>query len=177
MTMSAAGPIAPEGQPVRSKAAAVAAAGFIGFAVFQLALALGAPLGRAAMGGAHTYLPAGLRMVSAIAVLIWLLAALVVLRRGGYRAPLISARAARAGTWALTGLLSLGVLLNLASPSGWECFLQAPITVILATLCPIVAWSRPQAANPAEDQKPREPSPVRPGRAPARQRVPSDEKP
>ena len=161
MTMSAARPIARGGQRVRSKAAA--AAGFTGFAVFQLALALGAPLGRAAMGGAHTYLPAGLRMVSGIAVLIWLLAALVVLRRGGYRVPLISARAARGGTWVLTGLLSLGVLLNLASPSSWERFLQAPITAILATLCLIVARSRPRAANPAEDQEPREPSPARPG--------------
>ena len=148
MTMSAAGPIAPGGKPVRSKAAAAAAAGFTGFAVFQLTLALGAPLGRAAMGGAHTYLPAGLRIVSALAVVIWLLAALVVLRRGGYRAPLISARVSRTGTWVLTGLLSLGVLLNLASPSGWERFLQAPVTAILATLCLIVARSRPQHTDP-----------------------------
>ena len=167
MNMSAVEPIARGGQRIRSKAAAAAAAGFTGFAVFQLTLALGAPLGRAAMGGAHTYLPTGLRMVSAIAVLIWLLAALVVLRRGGYRAPLISARAARAGTWVLTGLLSLGVLLNLASPSGWERFLQAPITAILAVLCLIVARSRPQAADPAEDQDRGEPWPARPGRAPA----------
>ena len=157
MTMSAAGPIAPGGKPVRSKAAAAAAAGFTGFAVFQLALALGAPLGRAAMGGAHTYLPAGLRMVSGIAVLIWLLAALVVLRRGGYRVPLISARAARGGTWVLTGLLSLGVLLNFASPSGWERFLQAPIAALLATLCLTVARSRPQAADPTGNQERREP--------------------
>ena len=177
MTMSAAGPITAGGQPVRSKAAAAAAAGFTGFAVFQLTLALGAPLGRAAMGGAHTYLPAGLKMVSAIAMLIWLLAALVVLRRGGYRVPLISARAARAGTWALTGLLSLGVLLNLASPSGWERFLQAPIAALLAALCLIVARGRPQAADPAEDQGPRESSPARPGWARTRQPVPSGDEP
>jgi hypothetical protein len=157
MNMSAAEPIARGGQRVRSKAAAAAAAGFTGFAVFQLALALGAPLGRAAMGGAHTYLPAGLRMVSAIAALIWLLAALVVLRRGGYRAPLISARAARAGTWVLAGSLSLGVLLNLASPSGWERFLQAPIAALLAALCLIVARSRPQAADLAENRERGEP--------------------
>ena len=62
----------------------------------------------------------------------------MVLRRGGYRVPLISARAARGGTWVLTGLLSLGVLLNLASPSGWERFLQAPIAALLAALCLIV---------------------------------------
>jgi len=150
MNTSTAEPLTGEQRRARSKAAAAAAAGFTGFAAFELALALGAPLGRAAMGGAHTYLPAGLRIVSALAVIIWLLAGLVVLRRGGYRVPLISARAAWAGTWALTGLLSLGVLLNLASPSGWERYLQAPITAILATLCLIVARSHPQPTDPAE---------------------------
>ena len=167
MNTSAAEPLAQGETRVRSKAAAAAAAGFTGLAAFELALAIGAPLGRAAMGGAHTYLPAGLRIVSALAVVVWLLAALVVLRRGGYRVPLISARVSRAGTWVLTGLLSLGVLLNLASPSGWERFLQAPIAALLATLCLIVARSRPQAADPAEDQDRGEPWPARPGRAPA----------
>jgi hypothetical protein len=75
-------------------------------------------------------------------VLIWLLAALVVLRRGGYLVPLISARASRAGTWALTGLLTLGVLINLASASDWERLLQAPLAAVLAALCLIVARTR-----------------------------------
>src|SRR5215470_589060 len=111
MNTSAIESLAQRETRVRSKAAVAAAAGFTGFAAFELALALGAPLGRAAMGGAHTHLPAGLRIVSALAVIIWLLAALVVLRRGGYRVPLVSAGASRAGTWVLTGLLSLGVLM------------------------------------------------------------------
>ena len=150
MTMSAVEPITAGGKQARSTAAAAAAAAFTGYAVFQLALALGAPLGRAAFGGAHTHLSPGLRLVSASAVLIWLLAALVVLRRGGYRVPLISASASRAGTWALTGLLTLGTLINLASPSGWERLLQAPFAAILATLCLTVARSRPQPTSPAE---------------------------
>lgn len=152
MTMSAVEPIITEGKRARSKAAAAAAAGFAGCAVFQLALALGAPLGRAAFGGGHTHLPPGLRLVSAVAVLIWLLAALVVLRRGGYRIPLISASASRAGTWALTGLLTLEALINLASPSSWERFLQAPLAAVLAALCLTVARRRPQPAYPAGDQ-------------------------
>src|SRR6516225_6799871 len=141
MTMSAARPIARGGQRVRSKAAAAAAAGFTGFAVFQLALALGAPLGRAAMGGAHTYLPAGLRIASGALTILWALAALVVLRRAGYRVPGFSARVARAGTWALAILLTLGVLMNLASPSDWERYLQAPIAAVMAALCFRVARS------------------------------------
>lgn len=157
MNMSAIKPITEGQRRARSKAAVAAAAGFAGFAAFELALALGAPLGRAAMGGTHTYLPAGLRIVSGIAALIWALAALVVLRRGRYRVPLISARVARAGTWVLTGLLGLGVLMNLASPSDWERFLQAPIAAILATLCLVVARTRPQTTDPAQEQGRREP--------------------
>jgi hypothetical protein len=157
--MSAIEPITTGGERVRSKAAAAAAAGFVGYALFQLALALGAPLGRAAYGGTHAYLPPGLRLVSVIAVLIWVLAALVVLRRGGYRVPLISARAGRAGTWALTGLLSLGVLINLASSSGWERLLQAPIAAALATLCLIVARSHPQPTDPHKTRDDASPSP------------------
>jgi hypothetical protein len=108
MNQTAIRPIAQRERPTRSPAAAAAAAGFIGLAGFELALTLGAPLGRAAMGGTHIYLRAGLRIVSGIATLLWPLAALVVLGRGGYRVPLISARVSRAGTWGLVGLLSLG---------------------------------------------------------------------
>ena len=152
MNQAAIRPIAPGQRPARSPAAAAAAAGFIGLAGFELALTLGAPLGRAAMGGTHTYLPAGLRIVSGVATLIWPLAALVVLRRGGYRVPLISARVSRTGTWVLVGLLSLGVLMNLASSSDWERFLQAPFAAVLAALCLVVARGPSGAAGATTDQ-------------------------
>jgi hypothetical protein len=135
MNQAAIRPIARGSRP----AAAAAAAGFIGLAGFELALTLGAPLGRAAMGGTHTQLPAGLRIVTGFATLFWPVAALVVLRRGGYRVPLISWRVSRAGTWVLVGLLSLSVLLNLASSSDWERSLHAPIAAVLAALCLVVA--------------------------------------
>lgn len=60
--------------PAHAQAAAVAAAGFAGIAGFEVALALGAPLGRAAWGGTHVYLPTGLRIASGAAALIWALA-------------------------------------------------------------------------------------------------------
>ena len=119
----------------RPRAAIAAAVGFAGIAGFELALALGAPLGRAAMGGTHTYLPAGLRIASGTLTILWALAALVVLRRAGYRVPGFSARVARAGTWALAILLTLGALMNLASSSNWERYLQAPIAAVMAALC------------------------------------------
>jgi hypothetical protein len=147
MNQAAIRPIARGSRP----AAAAAAAGFIGLAGFELALTLGAPLGRAAMGGTHTQLPAGLRIVTGFATLFWPVAALVVLRRGGYRVPLISWRVSRAGTWVLVGLLSLSVLLNLASSSDWERFLQAPIAAVLAALClaAVVAGPRAEVDEPS----------------------------
>jgi hypothetical protein len=70
-------------QPSRT-AAVAAAVGFIAIAAFQLALALGAPLGRAAWGGAHLHLPTSLRIASAFAVGVWVLAALIILGRARY---------------------------------------------------------------------------------------------
>ena len=125
----------------RPRAAVAAAVGFVGLAGFELALALGAPLGRAAMGGTHIYLPAGLRIASGALTILWALAALLILRRAGYRVPVISARVARAGTWAVAVLLTLGVLMNLASSSDWERYLQAPIAAVMAALCFRVARS------------------------------------
>jgi len=59
MNTSPTTPIAPAQTPARARAAAAAAAGFAGLVGFQIALAVGAPLGHAAWGGTHTYLPAG----------------------------------------------------------------------------------------------------------------------
>jgi hypothetical protein len=135
MSTSTTEPTTPAQRASRPRTAVAAAAGFAGLAGFELALALGAPLGRAAMGGAHTYLPPGLRIASGALTIFWALAALLILRLGGYRVPVFSARVARGGTWALAVLLTLGVLMNLASSSDWERYLQAPIAAVMAALC------------------------------------------
>jgi hypothetical protein len=120
-------------------AGAVAAAGFGLVASFQAALALGAPWGRAAWGGAYKRLPRGLRIASSIAVALWLAAALVVLARAGYGWSPIPSGVARWGTWVLFGLLVVGTLMNLASRSRPERLIQTPIAAVLAILCLIVA--------------------------------------
>jgi hypothetical protein len=67
-------------------AAMAAAVGFLVIAAFEAALVLGAPLGRAAMGGFYEQqLPIGLRIASGVAVGVWLLAALIVLGRAGFK--------------------------------------------------------------------------------------------
>jgi len=124
--------------PPRTPAVA-AAAGFLAIAVFQVALALGAPLGRAAWGGTHARLPMGLRIASAFAVGVWVLAALIVLGRAGFQVSPLPPAIVRWGTWILVGMLVLGALLNFASPSSWERFLMGPVALILAVLCFVVA--------------------------------------
>jgi hypothetical protein len=123
-------------------AALLAAVGFLVIAAFQVALALAAPLGSASWGGRHAgKLPAGLRIASAVAAVVWALAALVVLARGGFDIGPIPDGVARWGTWALVGLLPLGALMNLASSSRWERFLWGPMALIMALLCFLVARS------------------------------------
>ena len=68
----------------RRVAAVLAAAGFVGIALFQLALAAGADWGHAAWGGADAQLSGAQRIGSALAVLIWPAAALLVLGRAGF---------------------------------------------------------------------------------------------
>jgi hypothetical protein len=121
-------------------AAITAAIGFLVIAIFQLALALGAPLGRAAWGGAYEeQLPIGLRIASGVAVGVWVLAALIVLGRAGFRVVPLPYGVLRWGTWVLVGLLFVGALLNIASSSEWERFGWGPLALIEGVLCLFVA--------------------------------------
>jgi len=122
-------------------AALLAAIGFTVIAVFQVVIALGAPLGRAAWGGAHIVLPRNLRVASAVAVVIWVVAALVVLDRAG--TPIIDLPDAVTywGTWALVVVLPIGALMNFASSSPYERFGWGPLALVLAMLTLILALS------------------------------------
>jgi hypothetical protein len=103
---------------------------------FQAALALGAPLGRAAWGGAYDgQLPVGLRIASGVAVGVWVLAALIVLGRAGFRGVPLPYGVLRWGTWVLVVLLFVGALLNVASPSGWERFGWGAWALIEGVMC------------------------------------------
>jgi hypothetical protein len=119
-------------------AAVLAAAGFVVIAAFQAALALGAPLGQAAWGGRQARLQTRLRIASAVAVVFWILAALIVLGRAGFEAPLPDV-VERWGTWILVVLLPVGALMNVASSSRWERYLWGPLALILALLTLVVA--------------------------------------
>ncbi len=49
--------------------------------------------------------------------------------------------------WCYVGLFALSALANLASLSPWERFVMAPVAVLLAACCLIVAVRRDSAAG------------------------------
>ena len=122
-----------------TEAAAIAAGVGLGaIAVFQLAIALGAPLGEASWGGTHRgVLPPNLRAASAVAVLVWSFAALVSLGRAGL-GPL-SGSWLDVAAWVVVGILALGAIMNAASSSRWERFGWSPFALVLAALSAVVA--------------------------------------
>lgn len=99
--------------------------------VFQVALAAGAPWGRASYGGGHRgRLPNRLRVVSGIAALAYAgTACLVLSGRGSTR---LRSRMFRT----LTVLMGVGVIANGASRSNVERMIWTPVTAAAALL----AW-------------------------------------
>ncbi|HEV7948888.1 MAG TPA: hypothetical protein VGP24_03880 [Glaciihabitans sp.] len=119
--------------PVMGRYASGLAAGLlIGLVGFQLALAFGAPWGRAAYGGATEQPGLELRVSSAVASVLWSVVALVILRRGGHGVPGVIPRPALPITmWIVVALLAVGLVLNLITPSELERMIWAPVTAVL----------------------------------------------
>ncbi len=107
-------------------------------AVFQVALVCGAPLGRFAWGGQHVVLPPRLRVGSAVAVVLYLLFALLLLQGAG-AVPVLPEGVADVGLWVLTGYLALGVVLNAISRSRPERLVMTPVAVVLTVVCLLLA--------------------------------------
>jgi hypothetical protein len=120
-------------------AAVLAAIAFLILAGFQAALAAGVPWGRAAWGGRQTRLPQRLRVASAVSIVVWLLAALIVLDRAGIPVVDLPDVLSTWGTWVLVVLLPLGAIMNLASSSPYERFGWAPFALVTAVLTLVVA--------------------------------------
>jgi hypothetical protein len=111
--------------------------------VFQILLAAGLPLGRAAWGGEHSVLPSNLRVGSLLAVLILGFAVYVVLARSGFLAPGAGSRPLRIITWAYAGYFSLNVLMNALSGSPPERYIMTPVAAVLVICLVLVARSEP----------------------------------
>jgi hypothetical protein len=122
-------------------AAVLAAIGFAGIAVFQVALAAGAPWGHAAWGGANANLSRAQRTASTAAVLCYAAAALIVLGRAGIWRAGSMRTLLRWATWILAAAMGIGAVLNFASQSRWENLVWGPTALLLAILCTVVARS------------------------------------
>ncbi len=112
-----------------------------GLAIFQLALALGAPLGHFAWGGAHAKLPANLRIGSLIAIAIYALIALIILERAGLTRVFPEAAIPSIGAWVAVAYLALGIPMNAISRSKPERFTMTPLVTLLFGLALAVALS------------------------------------
>ena len=133
------------GDHVAREAALLASIGFVGIAIFQLALAAGAPWGHAAWGGAHAHRSTALRSASAGAVVFYAAAALIVLGRAGILRGRCNSAPFRWGTWFLAVAMAIGALPNFASQSRRENLMFGPLALVLAILCVVVARNAAQS--------------------------------
>jgi hypothetical protein len=111
-----------------------------GLAMFQAALAAGAPLGRFAWGGQRDKPPAAFRIASAATIPLYGLMAIVLLDRAGVTS-VLPGDAARIGAWVIFAYMIVGTVTNLISRSRSERFVMTPVAAVLAILSAIVAAS------------------------------------
>ncbi|CAI3793630.1 hypothetical protein [Pseudarthrobacter sp. MM222] len=129
---------------VADPAGKAAAALLLGVAGFQAALALAAPWGSAAYGGGNPgVLPHSLRTASAGACGVYLLLAAAA---GTSFVPAALRRRVLYGT---AGLMVVGTLMNLASPSLIERMIWTPVTAALVVLLWRSAKGEVIASEPA----------------------------
>jgi len=123
---------------VTQTAAYIFAAVIAALAVFQIALAAGAPLGRFAFGGGHVRLPVGFRIGSVVSLFIYGACAAVVSDRAGL-VDLVADSVSGVGVYVVAGFMSLGVLMNAISRSKPERFTMTPVALVLAAAAWVVA--------------------------------------
>lgn len=112
--------------------------GFIGIAIFELLLALGLPLGKAAWGGQHRILPTNLRIASFVSVFIYIFASYVVLSEAsllGFSPDAFTSIA----IWVFVVLFFSGVIMNGISRSKLERNIMTPIALLFFIFSLIIA--------------------------------------
>ena len=108
-----------------------------GLVCFQLLLVIGLPYGKAAWGGKHTRLPAGLRIASLFSAAILALAAIIVLERSGVLSIINYPTLVTYGVWIFTVFFALNTVMNFVSRSRPEKCIMTPTAAVLC-LCFLV---------------------------------------
>jgi hypothetical protein len=108
-------------------------------ALFQLALALGAPLGEYTLGGRFPdKLPPKIRVAALAQILVMVLFAFIVLVRAGLIFGELYA-ISRVAIWFVVGFFVLGSLANLSTPSKRERLVWGPVNVLLLLVTIVIA--------------------------------------
>lgn len=115
----------------------------VGIVAFQIGLALGAPWGAYAMGGAFPgQFPPPMRVAALVQALLLVALAGVVLARAGVALPRWS-RTSRRWIWVAVAFSGLSLILNLITPSPGERMIWAPVAFLLLLCSLVVARGRP----------------------------------
>ena len=109
-------------------------------AIFQLALAFGAPRPRRSARSAHRVLPARLRIGSLVSIVIYAIIALLALDCAGV-VDVVPDAVSIVGMWVVFGYFVLGTGLNAISRSKPERYTMAPVSAVLAVLSLLVVLS------------------------------------
>lgn len=120
-----------------AEAAIIFSVVIIGLGLFQANLAAGAPWGRLAWGGQYQRLPMGLRIGSAVSILVYAGFAAVLLGKAGLVA--LAGDWLGPATWAIAIVLALGTVMNALSRSLPERLVMTPVAAVLCATAVIVA--------------------------------------
>jgi len=103
-------------------------------AIFQIALALGAPFGEFTLGGKYTgKLPSNLRVAALMQALILLVFMIISISRSGIAFTFLY-EISKVGIWVVFAFFIIGTILNLLSPSKKERIVMGTINIV-ALIC------------------------------------------
>lgn len=107
--------------------------------IFQLLLAIGMPLGYLAFGGKHEKkLPNNLRIMSVIAICIFIFTSLVVLDQANFITIFPISLIPTIAIWIIAFYFALNTLTNAISKSKWEKRIMIPLSLTLSVCCFII---------------------------------------
>jgi hypothetical protein len=122
-------------------AAIVFAVATAGIVAFQLALALGAPWGDYAMGGAYSgAYPPAMRGAAVVQAALLVVVALVVLARAGLVLPRWRGFV-RWAIWVVVAISLIAFVLNVITPQASERAVWAPIAAVMLVCSLVVAFA------------------------------------
>jgi len=120
-------------------AAIIACVLFFLLSIFQVLLAIGLPFGRAAYGGKYETLPKKFRIMSLIAVGIFVFGIIIVLERAAIMTVFNNDLLTTIVIWIYAVYSTLNTLMNAVSKSQWEKRIMSPISLVIAVCCFILA--------------------------------------